>query len=73
MVNLTLPSMSVELNNSNIIFQSGSTKFGDDLNDTHSVTGSMSVSGSFNLNGTDIIEISNNSDVTADEQEVMYL
>jgi len=65
------PSMSVELNNSNIIFQSGSTKFGDDLNDTHSVTGSMSVSGSFNLNGTDLIEISNNSDVTAARSNVL--
>ena len=38
-------SMSAELNNSSVIFQSGSTRFGDDLNDTHSVTGSMSVSG----------------------------
>ena len=39
-------SMSAELNNSSVIFQSGSTRFGDDLNDTHFVTGSMSISGS---------------------------
>ena len=64
-------SMSAELNNSSVIFQSGSTRFGDDLNDTHSVTGSMSVSGSFNLNGTDLIEISNNSDVTAARSNVL--
>ena len=64
-------SMSAELNNSSVIFQSGSTRFGDDLNDTHFVTGSMSVSGSFNLNGTDLIEISNNSDVTAARSNVL--
>ena len=64
-------SMSAELNNSSVIFQSGSTRFGDDLNDTHFVTGSMSVSGSFNLNGTDIIGISNNSDVTAARSNVL--
>jgi len=64
-------SMSAELNNSSVIFQSGSTRFGDDLNDTHSVTGSMSVSGSFNLNGVDLIEISNNSDVTAARSNVL--
>ena len=54
-------SMSAELNNSSVIFQSGSTRFGDDLNDTHSVTGSISVSGSFDLNGYGISEISNNT------------
>ena len=54
-------SMSAELNNSSVIFQSGSTRFGDDLNDTHSVTGSMSVSGSLILNGYEVSEISNNT------------
>ena len=68
---INFTSMSAELNNSSVIFQSGSTRFGDDLNDTHSVTGSMSVSGSFNLNGTDLIEISNNSDVTAARSNVL--
>ena len=67
---INFTSMSAELNNSSVIFQSGSTRFGDDLNDTHSVTGSMSVSGSFNLNGTDMIEISNNTDVTAARSNV---
>ena len=54
-------SMSAELNNSSVIFQSGSTRFGDDLNDTHFVTGSISVSGSFDLNEYGISEISNNT------------
>ena len=64
-------SMSAELNNSSVIFQSGSTRFGDDLNDTHFVTGSMSISGSFGLNGVDIIGISNNSDVTAARSNIL--
>ena len=58
---INFASMSAELNNSSVIFQSGSTRFGDDLNDTHSVTGSMSVSGSFILNGYEVSEISNNT------------
>ncbi len=68
---INFTSMSAELNNSSVIFQSGSTRFGDDLNDTHFVTGSMSISGSFGLNGVDIIGISNNSDVTAARSNVL--
>ena len=68
---LNAPSMSVELNNSNIIFRSGSSRFGDDLTDTHFVTGSIKVSGSFDLNSGNIIEISNNNDVTAARSNVL--
>ena len=68
---ITAPSMSVELNNSNIIFRSGSSRFGDDLTDTHFVTGSIKVSGSFDLNGANVIEISNNNDVTAARSNVL--
>ena len=68
---INFTSMSAELNNSSVIFQSGSTRFGDDLNDTHFVTGSMSISGSFGLNGVDIIGISNNSDVTAARSNIL--
>ena len=68
---INFTSMSAELNNSSVIFQSGSTRFGDDLNDTHFVTGSMSISGSFSLNSTDIIGISNNSDVTAARSNIL--
>jgi hypothetical protein len=32
-------------------FSSGSTKFGDDLNDTHEFTGSILITGSLNING----------------------
>ena len=44
-----------------IIYQSGSTQFGDTLDDTHQFTGSMDISGSFGLDGYSVTEISNDS------------
>jgi hypothetical protein len=44
-----------------IIYQSGSTQFGDTLDDTHQFTGSMDISGSFGLDGYSISGISNDS------------
>ena len=44
-----------------IIYQSGSTQFGDTLDDTHEFTGSMDISGSFSLLGQSVTEISNDS------------
>ena len=37
---------------SSIIYSSGSTKFGDTLDDTHQFTGSVEVTGSFELTGS---------------------
>ena len=48
-----------EFTESITIFDSGSTKFGDDVNDKHRVTGSLSTSGSLLLNNYTIGEISN--------------
>jgi len=44
------------------IHTSGSTTFGDSLDDVHNITGSYSISGSIYINGVEINEISNNSD-----------
>ena len=44
-----------------IIYQSGSTQFGDTIDDTHEFTGSMDISGSFSLLGQSVTEISNDS------------
>ena len=57
--NVTSEEFISELTSSSTIFKSGSTKFGDDRNDTHYFTGSLYNSGSFNLLGTNITEISN--------------
>lgn len=68
---LTAPSMSVQSNNTNIINSSGSTKFGDSLDDTHEITGSNSVSGSFLINNVEVDTISNNTDTSAARSNVL--
>jgi len=55
-----------------IIFTSGSTKFGDTLDDTHYFTGSMYVTGSWGINGSNnITKITN--DVTLAESSTTSL
>ena len=56
---LNAPDFEVSVTGSTTIFDSGSSRFGDSLDDTHSMSGSSSVTGSFGLNGTSISEISN--------------
>jgi hypothetical protein len=48
---LTAQSYITELVASTVLYDSGSTKFGDDITDTHQFTGSLNVTGSFLLNG----------------------
>jgi hypothetical protein len=45
---------NISVISSSILFQSGSTKFGDTSDDIHSFTGSVSISGSFLVNGTEV-------------------
>ena len=54
------------------VFESGSTKFGDDVSDVHNVTGSLKTSGSFVLNGYSIDEISNDTSLT-DESTTAFV
>jgi hypothetical protein len=60
---LTAQSYNTELVNSTVLYDSGSTKFGDDITDTHQMTGSLNISGSFLLNGSSI-----GADVTTFDQ-----
>ena len=46
------------------IFKSGSTQFGDTIDDLHNLTGSLSLSGSFITNGVEVSEISNDTALT---------
>ena len=46
---ITAQEFHTEFVSASIIFESGSTKFGDTLNDTHDVTGSLNVTGSINV------------------------
>ena len=61
--NINFFSASAEQENTVRIESSGSTKFGDTLDDLHQITGSFNVTGSMSLNGT-TISVSDNSDVS---------
>jgi hypothetical protein len=56
---ITAEEIISELTSSGTIFKSGSTQFGDTIDDTHYMTGSLYDSGSFVLNGDSSNEISN--------------
>ena len=68
---LNAPDFEVSVTGSTTIFDSGSSRFGDSLDDTHSMSGSSSVTGSFVLNGTSISEISN--DITLGDSNASSL
>ena len=50
---------NISVISSSVLFQSGSTKFGDTSDDTHSFTGSVNVTGSLYLNGIDLSQGNN--------------
>ena len=58
---LTAQEFHTEVVSGSIMFTSGSTKFGDSVDDTHHFTGSILTSGSFILNEYTINEISNDT------------
>ena len=58
---LTANEFHTTFTSASIIFESGSTKFGDTLDDTHQFTGSADITGSFKLNGYEVNEISNDT------------
>jgi hypothetical protein len=50
---VTAQEMRTEFNNASVVFDSGSTKFGDTSDDQHSFTGSLEVEGS--ITGSDVL------------------
>jgi hypothetical protein len=58
---LTANEFHTTFTSASIIFESGSTKFGDTLDDIHQFTGSADITGSFKLNGYEVNEISNDT------------
>ena len=58
---LNAPDFEVSVTGSTTIFDSGSSRFGDSLDDTHKVSGSSNITGSYKLNGYTINEISNDT------------
>ena len=68
---VTAREFHTEFVSASIIYQSGSTQFGDTLDDTHNFTGSLDVTGSFSLNNYQVTEISN--DTTLADQSTTAL
>ncbi len=69
---LTAQEFHTEFVSASILYTSGSTRFGDTLEDTHYFTGSMYVTGSWGINGSnDITKITN--DVTLAESSTTSL
>ena len=58
---LNYEKFEVSVTGSTTIFESGSSRFGDSLDDTHKVSGSSNITGSFGLNGYSVNEISNDT------------
>jgi len=54
--NVTAQEFHTEYISASIIYQSGSTEFGDTLNDTHIFTGSVNITGSLTLNGPFVVK-----------------
>ena len=61
---LTANEFHTTFTSASIILASGSSRFGDTLDDTHEFTGSVDVTGSFSLNGYSVNEISNDTALT---------
>jgi hypothetical protein len=57
---------NISVVSSSVIYQSGSTKFGDTLDDTHDFTGSINITGSFLVNGLEIGTTANTFDFNAE-------
>ena len=68
---ISAQKIEAALSQSITIESSGSTKFGDDVSDKHAMTGSMSMTGSLNLNGYIANEISNDESLNDDRSDSM--
>ena len=65
---LTAETIAAEVSESMTLFSSGSTIFGDTIDDTHQITGSVLISGSLTFNNFTIDEISNDTSLTDSSQ-----
>ena len=68
---LTAKEFHTRVVSASLIYQSGSTQFGDTHDDTHEFTGSVNITGSFQLNGREIEEISNDGALTDASQNAL--
>ena len=69
---LTAEKIETEVSQSATLFESGSTLFGDDIDDEQYMTGSMSLTSSLTIDGYQVTEISNDTSLT-DESSTAVL
>ena len=58
---LTAQEFHTEFVSASIVYTSGSTQFGNSSDDTHNFTGSLDITGSFEMNSYSVTEISNDT------------
>ena len=58
---MTVRELHTEFVSASIIYESGSTQFGDTSDDTHQFSGSVLISGSFSINNDSVTEISDDT------------
>jgi hypothetical protein len=61
---ITAKEIYIDYVTSSVLYESGSTKFGDTLDDTHQFTGSVYISGSIISTGTDLVSGSSQINIT---------
>tara|TARA_B100000085_G_C18479885_1_gene486789 strand:+ start:362 stop:928 length:567 start_codon:yes stop_codon:yes gene_type:complete len=68
---ITAQTFNTELVSSSILYDSGSTKFGDTLDDVHSFTGSLELSGSQEISGSIVLENTSSTVATVDSGYIL--
>jgi len=68
---VTAQRFNTEFISASILFESGSTKFGDSTDDNHNFTGSVNITGSFGLNGHNITTISNDGTMSGSSAQAI--
>ena len=68
---LTAQEYHTEVVSASVVYTSGSTQFGNDTGDSHQFTGSLDITGSFNMNNYGVTEISNDTALSDSNAEAL--
>ena len=68
---LTAQEYHTEIVSASVIYTSGSTQFGNDTGDSHQFTGSLGITGSFDMNNYSVTEISNDTTLADSNAEAL--
>ena len=68
---LTAQEFHTEVVSASVVYTSGSTQFGNDTGDSHQFTGSLDITGSFDMNSYTVTEISNDTTLADSNAEAL--